>query len=160
MNVIQADSYQLDSIVALVNLGTLNALQQILIHISTRKQINSAIWTAKLNILQGDVSTHTRTTTNHIARNRIILCTRRTANIPHDDIRNAKLTRKLVASRQILLPIALGNLNSVVHVADGHGIVGNIVYATSAASALQITGESCGSAGPDFYARAVAGVGH
>lgn len=58
------------------------------------------------------------------------------------------------------MAVALRDFDGVVDVADGHGVVGDVVDAALAAATLEITGHGCRCAGPDFDASAVAGVGH
>jgi hypothetical protein len=147
-------------VIPLVDSGTLNTLQQALIHITTRKLIHSAIRTAKIDIRQLDISAHTRATANNISRDRIVLCTSSTMDILHDNVRNGQFGGELVACSQVLLTIALSNFNGVIDVVDTHGIVGDVVDASFATAALEVAGEGCGGAWPDFDAGAVAGVGH
>ena len=81
-------------------------------------------------------------------------------DILHDDVRDSQFGGELVASSQVLLAIALGDFNGVVDIVDAHGIVGDVVDAALATAALEVAGEGCGRAWPDFDASAVAGVGH
>jgi len=81
-------------------------------------------------------------------------------DILHDNVRNGQFGGELVASSQVLLTIALSNFDCIVDIVDAHGIVGDVVHATFATTALEVAREGCRGAGPDFDAGAVAGVGH
>ena len=81
-------------------------------------------------------------------------------NVLHDDVGNGQFGRELVASSQVLLTITLGDFDGVIDVVDAHGVVGDVVDAAFATTALKVTGECCGRAWPDLNAGAVAGVGH
>lgn len=148
------------SVVPLVDRSTLNALQQTLIHIATRKLIDGAIRTTNIDIRQLDVSTNTRTATNHISRNRTVLGAGSAMDILHDNIRDGQFGGELIASSQILLAVALCDFDGVVDVVDVHGVVGDVVDTAFAASALEVSRKCGGGAGPHFDAGAVAGVGH
>lgn len=81
-------------------------------------------------------------------------------DVLHDDIRNGQLRWESGASCQVLLTVALRDLDSVVDVADSHGIVGNVVDTTLSAATLKITRQSSRGAGPDLDASTITGVGH
>lgn len=65
-------------------------------------------------------------------------------NILHDDVGDGQLGRELIASGEVLLTVALGDLNSVVDVVDGHGVVSDVVDATLTTAALEVAGKSGG----------------
>jgi hypothetical protein len=135
-------------------------LQQTLIHVATRKLVDSAIGTAQINIRQLDVSANTRAAANNISRDRIVLCTSSAMNVLHDNVGDSQLGGELIASSQVLLTIALSDLDSVVDIVDAHGVVGDVVDTAFATTSLEVAGEGCGRAWPDLDAGAVAGVGH
>lgn len=64
----------------------------------------------------------------------------------------------LVAQSEVLLAVALGDLNSVVDVLDGHGVVGDVLHAAGATSALQVGRQSRRDTGPDLDASAILDV--
>lgn len=127
------------SVVPLVDRSTLNALQQALIHIATRKLIHRAVGTADINIRQLNVSADTRAATDHISRNRAVLGARSAMDILHDNIRNGQFGRELVASGKVLLAIALCDFDGIVDIVDGHGVIGDVVDTAFAASALEVS---------------------
>ena len=65
-------------------------------------------------------------------------------NILHDDVGDGQLGRELIASGEVLLTVALGDLNSVVDVVDGHGVVSDVVDTALTTTALEVTGKSGG----------------
>lgn len=65
-------------------------------------------------------------------------------NVLHDDVGDGQLGRELIASGEVLLTVALGDLDSVVDVVDGHGVISDVVDATLAAAALEVTRKSGG----------------
>lgn len=81
-------------------------------------------------------------------------------DILNDDIREGQFRWECVAKRQVCLAVALRNLDGVVDIADGHGVVGDVVDTTWTAAALEITGQGGRWAGPNFDAGTVASVGH
>ena len=44
-----------------------------------------------------------------------------------------------IAKSQVLLAVALGHLNGVVDIVDGHSVVGNVLYQARSAAALEIS---------------------
>jgi len=66
----------------------------------------------------------------------------------------------LIAKSQVLLAVALSNLNRVVDVRNGHAVVRNVLDSTTTASTLKITGESGRSARPDLDTRTVGSIRH
>lgn len=65
-------------------------------------------------------------------------------NILHDDVGNGQLGRELIASGEVFLAVALGDLNSVVDVVDGHGVVSDVVDTALTTAALEVAGKSGG----------------
>jgi len=65
-------------------------------------------------------------------------------NILHDDVGDGQLGRELIASGEVLLTVALGDLNSIVDVVDGHGVVSDVVDTALTTTALEVTGKSGG----------------
>lgn len=63
-------------------------------------------------------------------------------NILHDDVGDGQLGRELIASGEVLLTVALGDLDSVVDVVDGHGVVSDVVDTALAATALEVARKS------------------
>jgi hypothetical protein len=125
----------------------------------TRIQIRS-IWALHINILNLKITANRRARANQIPDLRLILLTRRTAEVPDRNVANSKLGRKLIAQRNILLPIALRDFDGVVDVRKHHGVVGDVLDGAQAAASLEVAGECGCGAGPDFDAGAVRGVGH
>lgn len=66
----------------------------------------------------------------------------------------------LVAESQVLLAVALSDLDGVINVGDGHAIVCDVLDRTTTASTLEVAGESRRSAGPDLDTRTVGSIGH
>jgi len=66
----------------------------------------------------------------------------------------------LVAKRQVLLTVALSNLNRVVDVGNSHAVVRNVLDSTAATSTLQVARESGRSTRPDLDARTVRRIRH
>jgi len=66
----------------------------------------------------------------------------------------------LVAKSQVLLAVALSNLNRVVDIGNGHAVVRNVLDSTTATSSLKITGESGRSTRPDLDTRTVGSIRH
>jgi len=66
----------------------------------------------------------------------------------------------LVAKSQVLLTVALSNLNRVVDVGNSHAVIRNVLNGTTATSALQIAGESRRSTRPDLDTRTVRSIRH
>lgn len=62
---------------------------------------------------------------------------------------------ELVAESQILLAIALGHLDRIVDIVNGHAIVGNVLHQARSAAALEIGRERSGSPRPDFDTRTI-----
>jgi hypothetical protein len=65
-----------------------------------------------------------------------------------------------MAKSQVLLSVALRDLNRVVHVVNLHAVIGDVPHATQTTSALEIAGHGGQSTGPDLDARTIRGVGH
>lgn len=65
---------------------------------------------------------------------------------------------ELIAESKVLLSVALGDLDGVVDVLDGHGVVGNILDTTRAASALQVSRQCRGNTRPDLDASTILDV--
>ena len=59
---------------------------------------------------------------------------------------------ELIAQSEITLSVALSDLNSIIDVLDGHSVIGNVLDASRATSALQVSRQSRGHAGPDLDA--------
>jgi hypothetical protein len=66
----------------------------------------------------------------------------------------------LVAKRQVLLAIALSNLNGVIDVRQNHAVIGDVLDSTGSASTLEVAGEGGRSTGPDLDTRTVGSIGH
>jgi hypothetical protein len=66
----------------------------------------------------------------------------------------------LIAQRQVLLSIALRDLNGVIDVRDSHGVIGDVGHSAAATSTLQIAGEGGRDTRPDLDPGAVGGIGH
>lgn len=81
-------------------------------------------------------------------------------DVLHGDVGDGQLGRKLIAGSEILLAVALGNLDGIVDVTDLHRVVGDVVDTALATTALKVAGKGSGRTGPDFDAGTVAGVGH
>lgn len=48
----------------------------------------------------------------------------------------------LVAESEVLLAVALGDLNGIVDVLDGHGVVGDVLHTARATPTLQVGRQS------------------
>jgi len=66
----------------------------------------------------------------------------------------------LIAKCQILLAVALSNLNRVVDIRNSHAVVCNVLNSTATASTLQVTRESGRSTRPDLDTRTVGSIRH
>jgi hypothetical protein len=66
----------------------------------------------------------------------------------------------LVAECEVLLPVALGDFDSVVNVVENHAVVGDVLDSTGTTSALKVTGKSGRSTRPDLDARTVGSIRH
>jgi hypothetical protein len=60
-----------------------------------------------------------------------------------------------IAKSQVLLTIALGHLDGVVDIINGHSVVGNVLHQARSAATLEISRERRGYTGPDFDASTV-----
>lgn len=60
-------------------------------------------------------------------------------NVADGDIANREVAREFVAERQVLLPIALRDLDGVVDVGDGHVLVCDVLDTARATSTLQVS---------------------
>ena len=111
-----------------------------------------------INVADIDVLADSRATALQIPNKRIILLARRALEVLDRDVFDGEVGRKLVAQRDVLLAIALSNLDGVVDVADRHAVVSHVGDLARSASALQITRQCRCSPGPDLDARTVRGV--
>ena len=66
----------------------------------------------------------------------------------------------LVAKSQVLLTVALSNLNRVVDVGNGHAVIRNVLDSTTTASTLQVARESRRSTRPNLDTRTVRSIRH
>lgn len=99
--------------------------------------------------------THCLARANNSTNIRVILARRCTLDVREKNIGNCQLRRILIAQSEILLSIALGHLNGVVDVVDGHGVIGNVLHTARATSALEVGRQGGGNAWPDLDASAV-----
>lgn len=61
----------------------------------------------------------------------------------------------LVAESEVLLAVALGDLNGIVDVLDGHGVVGDVLHTARATATLQVGRQSRSDTGPDLDASTI-----
>lgn len=107
-----------------------------------------------------DIPTDLVGTTSERRDQRLVILARPSLEPAKHDILNGQHAGELLAERQVLLPVALRDLDGVVDVVDGEVLVGDVADAAGAAAALEVAGHGRGGVGPDFDARAVRGVVH
>jgi hypothetical protein len=61
----------------------------------------------------------------------------------------------LIAQSEVTLSVALSDLNSIINILDGHSVIGNVLDASRATSALQVGRQSRGHTGPDLDASTI-----
>ena len=144
----------------LVDIHTSDTMQQTLVHVTALEQIHRPVRTRDIDIIQRDITASVRTRANDVARIRRILVTRDTSQVPDLNITDSQTGGKLIAERQVLLAIALRNLDGVVHIRHRQSVVRDVVDATQATASLEITRERRGRARPDLDARQVTRVEH
>jgi len=76
------------------------------------------------------------------------------------DVADGQVARVLLAQRQVLLAVTLGDLHGIVDVVHGHVRVRDVGHASRPAAALQVARQRRRDAGPYLDARPVAGVVH
>ena len=138
----------------------MNPMQQLLIHVPTRKLIHLPTRRNDVHVTDLDILTHIWAAANHIPTNRIENFTRRPLEIMHGNIADRQVRGIFLAQRQIGLPVALGDFNRIVDVGDNIVAVGDVMHSTSSSTSLEVSGEFGRGAWPDFDASAVGGVGH
>jgi hypothetical protein len=127
--------------------------------IATLVQIR-ATRTLHIHILHIDIKAHARRRTDKIPNKWIVLLARRALEVLDVDIADSQITWKLIAQREVLLPVTLRDFNRIVDIGQHHAIVGDVLHGAASAASLQITAERSGRAGPDFDAGAVGRVAH
>lgn len=122
----------------------MNPMQQLFIHIPTRELIHSPARRNDMHITDFNILAHIRTTTNHISTDRIKDFTRRPSEILHRNVADRQVRRILIAQRQVVLPVALGDFNRVVHIRDNIVAVSDILHTARSSAALEVSGEFSG----------------
>lgn len=135
-------------------------MQQRCVNVPTLEQVCRISRRHDINIMKSDIAANFRTRADDISRVRRIFLASSAVEVRHLDIADREIRRELVAEREILLPVALRDLHSVVDVVDEHAVVGDVVDATGTSTTLQVAGESSRRSRPDFDARTVRGVFH
>lgn len=118
------------------------------------------IRTQDINIRRLDIPTDLVTTTSKSRNQRLVVLARPTRKPPKHDILNRQHRGKLLAEGDVLLPVALGDLNGIVDVVDDEILKGDVADPARASAALEVAGHGTGGVGPDFDAGAVGGVVH
>jgi hypothetical protein len=62
---------------------------------------------------------------------------------------------ELIAKSEVLLSVALGHLDSIIDIPDGHGVVGNVLDTARATSTLQVGRQGRGNTRPDLDASTI-----
>lgn len=147
-------------VIAQVCRDAINALEQTLIHISTRKLIDSAIWTHHINVVELYIRACRIARALDVAGDAAICSTGRALDVGHEDVGNGQIRGELVAERQVLLAVALRHFDAVGGVGHVHGVVGDVVDSSGAAATLEVAAQLGGTTGPDFDASAIGDVTH
>ena len=119
-------------------------MQETLVHITTRKLINGAIGTLDADVVERDVRTRGVAAALDVAGDGAVFAARGAVHVLDQDVGNRQIRWELVAQRQVLLPVALGDFDGVVGVLHAHGVVGDVVDSSGATAALEVAGESGG----------------
>lgn len=133
--------------------------QQALIDVVAREQVR-ARRAHHVDVLERDVATHVGARAHQVADERVVLVGRGALEVLDEDVGDGQVGGILVAEGEVLLTVALSDLDGVVDVGDGHGVVGDVVDGAEAAAALEVAGQGRRGARPHLDAGAVAGVGH
>lgn len=118
------------------------------------------IRTQDINPRRLDVPTDLVRATSKRRDQRLIILARAAPEPAEDDVLDGQHAGELLAEGEVLLAVALGDLDGVVDVVDGEVLVGDVADAAGAAAALQVAGHGGGGVGPDLDPRAVRGVVH
>lgn len=113
-----------------------------------------------VNICNGNIVTHCRARAHQIPDKWIILLARGALEILDGDVGDGQLGWKLVTQRNVLLAVALRDLNGVVDVGELHSVIGDVLDRTATTTTLQVAGKGGGSTGPNFDACAIRGIRH
>jgi hypothetical protein len=113
-----------------------------------------------IDVADLDILAHRRTRALQIPNKRVVFLTCRALEVLDLDIADSQIRRELIAKRDVLLSVALRDLDRVVDIVNNHSIVGHILDFARTASALQILGKRGRSTRPHLDARTVGGVGH
>jgi hypothetical protein len=139
-------------------LGAINLLLHT-IDTTARVQICTA-GTPNINVLKVDIATDSRAGALQVANERIVFLAGSALEVPDGDVRDGQVGRGGVAQGNVLLAVALRDLDGVVDVVNGHAVVGHVGHFTQAAAAHQVARHSGLGARPHFDACAVGCVGH
>lgn len=95
-----------------------------------------------------------------VPNERIVLLACRALEVLNRDIGNGELGGELVAKRNVLLAIALCDLNGVIDISHRHTVVRDVGHLAAAAAALQIARQRRRRTRPHLDARPVRRIGH
>lgn len=135
-------------------------MQKRIVHIPTLEQVHRPIRAGDIDILKRDITARSLARANNITRIRTVCRTCHTRHVLNYNITYCQGRWVFVAERQVFLTVALGDFDGVVDVADGHGVVCDIIHISCAAASLKVSGEGGWAVGPHLYACHVRSVEH
>ena len=135
-------------------------MQQRRINVTTLECIRETSWGHDIDIINKNVLANTRARANNISRVRRASLAGSALEVCHLDVTDREVRRELIAEREVLLAVALSDFNGVVDVLDEHAVVGDVVDAAGASTALEVTGESSGRSRPHLDACTVGSILH
>ena len=115
----------------------------------------STIWTDDINVRGKDIVADILARTSECSDLRLVFAACGALEVLEHDVRDRKWRWELQAERQVLLSVALINLDGVVHVVDDHSVVRDVVHSAITTTSLQVTAESCWGVWPDLDACSV-----
>lgn len=145
-------------IIPIIRRSASDTLQQALIHIPACEQILRPIRRAHIDPTELDVRASSIAAAPDIPADILVLAAGGALDVTDDHVPDLQTARELLAQRQVLLAVALRDLDGVVGVVDRHGVVDDVLDAAAAAAALEVAGEGGGGAGPGLDAGAVGDV--
>lgn len=116
--------------------------------------------TLHIDVLDLNVTAHTRAAAHQVSHEGIVLLAGGAVEVADVDVGDGEIGRILVAQREVLLAVALGDFDGIVDIGDSHGVVGDVGDGAEPAAALQVAREGGGQARPHFYAGPVGRVAH
>lgn len=129
------------------------------VHVQT-VTIPRAVRARDIDTLGADIETSLIRAASQCTNKGLILLAGAAPEILKDDIGDGQGARVLQAERQVLLAVALVDLDGVVDVVDHHAAIGDVADAAVATAALQVARERRGRVGPHLDSRAVGRVVH